>query len=170
LFIALRRAYLRNTRITPALLREWKIKVASSTSVVRKFYIVEMAALDALPQYPPDLDKWIIPKDELVLPADIYSDRTLKIDDGYDRANLNVLGVLHIECAAQIEPGTALPGIARPLQWLHSTLASGGTRRLCSANSSAVAAKAAEQSAARCRAGSSAAAAGPGAERCRCAA
>ncbi len=64
LFIAPRRAYIPNTRITPAILREWKTKVASSTSVIRKCYIVETAALDALPQYPPDLDKWIIPRDE----------------------------------------------------------------------------------------------------------
>ena len=62
---------------------------------------MELAALDALPQYPPDLDKWIIPKDELVLPADIYSDGTLIIGDGYDRAKLNVQGVLHIERAAK---------------------------------------------------------------------
>ena len=130
---------------------------------------MELAALDALPQYPPDLDKWIIPKDELVLPAAIYSDGTLIIDDGNDRANLNVPAVLHIECAAtwsQERPSQALPGRS-----------SGSTAHLhpealadCSANSSAVAAKAAEQSAARCCAGSSAAAAGPGAERCRCAA
>jgi hypothetical protein len=52
-------------------LREWKMKVASSIVVIRKCYIVETAALDALPQYPPDLDKWIIPRDELVLPADV---------------------------------------------------------------------------------------------------
>ena len=61
LFIALRRAHSPHTRITPALLRDWKTKVASSTVVMRKCYIVETAALDALPQYPPDLDKWIIP-------------------------------------------------------------------------------------------------------------
>jgi len=77
---------------------------------------VETAALDALPQYPPDLDKWIIPKDGLVLPAAIYSDGTLIIDDGNDRANLNVPGVLHIECAAkwsQERPSQALPGRSR---------------------------------------------------------
>ena len=71
LFIALRRASIPNTRITPALLREWNTMVTSSTAVIRKCYIVEMAALDALPQYPPDLDMWIIPRDELVLPVDI---------------------------------------------------------------------------------------------------
>ena len=36
LFIALRRAHLPNTRITPALLMEWKTKVNSSTVVMRK--------------------------------------------------------------------------------------------------------------------------------------
>ena len=77
LFSALRRASTPNTRITPALLREWKTKVASSIAVIRKCYIVETAALDALPQYPPDLDKWIIPRDELVLLADIYTDGVL---------------------------------------------------------------------------------------------
>ena len=61
LFIALRRACLPDTRITPGLFREWKAEVTSSTVVMRKCYIVEMAALDALPQYPPDLDKRIIP-------------------------------------------------------------------------------------------------------------
>jgi hypothetical protein len=113
LFIALRRACLPDTRITPGLLREWKTKVTSSIVVMRQCYIVELAALDALPQYPPDLDKWIIPKDELVLPVDIYSGRTLIIDDGYDRANLNVPGVLHIECAAKLSqerPSQALRG------------------------------------------------------------
>ena len=62
---------------------------------------METAALDALPKYPLDLEKWIIPKDELVLPADIYTEGMLIIDDGYDRAKLNVPRVLHIECAAR---------------------------------------------------------------------
>ena len=109
---------------------------------------METAALDALPQYPPDLDKWIIPRDELVLPADIYTGGVLIIDDGYDRAKLNVHGGLAHRVCRQMEPGTALPGIARPLQRLW-TLA-GATGRLQSANFSGVAAKAAEQSAARC--------------------
>ena len=79
----------------------------------RKCYLVETAALDALPQYPPDLDKWIIPREELVLPADIYTEGILIIDDGYDRAKLNVPGILHIECAAkfsQERPSQGLPG------------------------------------------------------------
>ena len=113
LFVALRRAHPIHTRITPGLLRQWKSKVTSSTSVKRKCYLVETAALDALPQYPPDLDKWIIPREELVLPADIYTEGILIIDDGYDRAKLNVPGILHIECAAkwsQERPSQGLPG------------------------------------------------------------
>ena len=119
MFIALRRASIPNTRITPALLREWRTKVASSPVVIKKCYSVETAALDALPQYPPDLDKWIIPRDELVLPVDIYTDGTLIIDDGHDRAKLNVPGVLHIECAAE-RPSQALPGRSSgPIARLH---------------------------------------------------
>ena len=38
---------------------------------------------------------------KLVLPADIYTEGMLIIDDGYDRAKLNVPRVLHIECAAR---------------------------------------------------------------------
>jgi hypothetical protein len=60
-----------------------------------------MAALDALPEYPLHLGKWIIPWDDLVSPVDIYTDGILIIDDGYDRARLNVPGVLHIECVAK---------------------------------------------------------------------
>ena len=36
-----------------------------------------------------------------MLPADIYTDGVMIIDDGYDRAKLNVPGVLHIECTAK---------------------------------------------------------------------
>ena len=61
-----------------------------------------------------------------MLPVDVYTDGALVIDDGYDRANLNVPGVLHIECAAkwsQERPSQALPGrssgsTARPSQAL----------------------------------------------------
>ena len=60
-----------------------------------------MAALNDLPEYPLDLDKWIIPRDELVLPVDIYTDGILIIDEGYDRATLNMPGVLHIERVAK---------------------------------------------------------------------
>ena len=110
---------------------------------------MDMANVDALPEYPLGLDKRIIPRDELVLLADIYTEGVLIIDDGYDRAKLNVHGGLAYQVCRHMEPGTALPGIARPLQRLW-TLASGATGRLQSANFSGVATKAAEQSAARC--------------------
>ncbi|MFM7988858.1 MAG: hypothetical protein ACKPKO_57045, partial [Candidatus Fonsibacter sp.] len=54
LSLVLRRAQLPNSRITLALLREWKAKVTPSTSVISVSYLVEAASLDALPQYPPD--------------------------------------------------------------------------------------------------------------------
>ena len=101
LYIALRRVNPPGTRLTAKVLTQWKTKVSSSTTIKRKCFLVETAALDALPKYPPDLDKWIIPKDQLVLPADIYTEGMLIIDDGYDRAKLNVPRVLHIECAAK---------------------------------------------------------------------
>ena len=44
--------------------------------------------------------KRVIPRDELVLPADIFTDGILIIDDGYDRAKLQMPRVLHIECVA----------------------------------------------------------------------
>jgi hypothetical protein len=49
----------------------------------------------------------------MLLPADIYTDGTLIIDDGYDRAKLNAPGVLHIERVArwsQERPSHVLPG------------------------------------------------------------
>ena len=57
LFIALRRVHPHHTRITRALIKQWKAKVTSSTSVKRKRFIVEMAALDALPEYLLDLEE-----------------------------------------------------------------------------------------------------------------
>ena len=50
------------TRITLALLEQRKAKVTPFTVVKRKRVIVHMAALDALPEYPLDLEKWVIPK------------------------------------------------------------------------------------------------------------
>ena len=90
-----------HTRITPALLKHWKAMDTSSTSVNMKCLIVDTSALDALPEYPLDLAKWIIPKEVLVLPADIYTDGILNGDDGHDRAKLNAPGVLHIERTAK---------------------------------------------------------------------
>jgi len=101
LSIALRRVRPQSTRITPSLLKQWRTKVTSSATVKRKCFLVDTAALDALPQYPTDLDKWIIPKEQLVLPADIYTDGMLIIDDGHDRSKLNVPRVLHLELAAK---------------------------------------------------------------------
>ena len=62
---------------------------------------MDTEALEALPAFPPELDKWVIPKDTIDLPADIYAEGMLIIDDGYDRSKLNVPGVVHIECAAK---------------------------------------------------------------------
>ena len=82
-------------------LQQWKPQVSSVTTLKRKCYLVDRKALDALPVYPPDLDNWVIPKDSISLPADIYSDDMLIIDDGYDRSQLNIPGVMHIECGAR---------------------------------------------------------------------
>ena len=101
LVIALRRVRPQSAHITPGLLKQWKTKATSSTHAKRKCFLVETAALDALPRYPLDLEKRAIPKDQLVLPADIYTEGMLIIDDGDDRAKLNVLRVLHIECVAR---------------------------------------------------------------------
>ena len=49
LLIDLRRAHPHHTRITLALTNQWKTKSTSSASVNRKCFIVETAALDALP-------------------------------------------------------------------------------------------------------------------------
>ena len=101
LFIALRRTVGPAARITPGMLKQWKPHVSSVTTLKRKCYLVDRKALDALPVYPPDLDNWVIPKDSISLPADIYSDDMLIIDDGYDRSQLNIPGVMHIECGAR---------------------------------------------------------------------
>ena len=61
----------------------------------------------------------LCPRDELVLPADICTEGILTIDNGYDRAKLNVPGILHIECAAKWSQERPFPGIARPLQRFH---------------------------------------------------
>ena len=71
LFIALRRTHGPSAHITPAMLKKWKPKVSSVTTLKRKCYLVDRKALDALPVYPPDLDRWVIPKDEIILPATV---------------------------------------------------------------------------------------------------
>ena len=102
LYVALRRASGSPTvRLSASQLRRWKAKVSQSTTVKRKVFIVKTAALDELPAYPEDLQKWLIPRGELDLPADIHGDDVLFIDDGYDRSKLNVPGLLHLEVAVK---------------------------------------------------------------------
>ena len=78
-----------------------RARVSSSTTVKRKVFIVKTAALLELPTYPEDLQRWVIPRGELELPADIYGDDVVFIDDGYDRSKLNVPGLLHLEVAVR---------------------------------------------------------------------
>ena len=67
----------------------------------RKVFIVKTAALLELPTYPEDLQRWVIPRGDLELPADIYGDDVLFIDDGYERSKLRVPGLLHLEVAVK---------------------------------------------------------------------
>ena len=102
LYVALRRASGSSTmRLSASQLRRWKAKVSQSTTVKRKVFIVKKAALERLPAYPEDLDKWLIPRGELELPADIHGDDDVFIDDGYDRSKLNMPGILHLEVAVR---------------------------------------------------------------------
>ena len=118
LFVALRRTAGPTARITTAMLKQWRPQVSSETTLKRKCYLVDRKALDALPAYPPDLDKWVIPKDEILLPTDIYSDDMIIIDDGYDRSLLNFPGVMHIECGARSWKGiTSTPSRPYPAAW-----------------------------------------------------
>ena len=102
LYVALRRASGSSTmRLTASQLRRWKAKVCQVTTVKRKVFIVKKAALDKLPAPPEDLEKWMIPRGELELPADIHGDDDVFIDDGYDRSKLNMPGILHLEVAVK---------------------------------------------------------------------
>ena len=56
--------------------------MSQSRIVKRKMFIVKKAALDQLPVEPEDLQRWVIPRGDLDLPADIYGDDVLFIDDG----------------------------------------------------------------------------------------
>ena len=76
-------------------------RVPQSTTVKRKVIIVKKAALDPLPAEPHDLQRWVIPQRDLDLPADIYGDDVLFIDDGYDRSKINMPGLLHLEVAVK---------------------------------------------------------------------
>ena len=102
LYVALRRGSGgQPMRMSAAHLRRWKARVSSSTTVKRKVFIVRKAALLDLPVYPEDLQSWVIPRGHLDLPADIYGDDVLFIDDGYDRSKLRVPGLLHLEVAVK---------------------------------------------------------------------
>ena len=102
LYVALRRGSgAQPMRMTAAHLRRWKARVSSFTTVKRKVFIVKKAALLDMPVYPADLQSWVIPRGDLELPADIYGDDVVFIDDGYDRSKLNVPGLLHLEVAVK---------------------------------------------------------------------
>ena len=102
LYVALRRASGSSSmRLSASQLRRWKAKACQQTTVKRKVFIVKKAALDRLPAPPEDLEKWLIPRGELELPADIHGDDDVFIDDGYDRSKLNMPGILHLEVAVK---------------------------------------------------------------------
>ena len=102
LYVALRRASGSQTvRLNASYLRKWRAKVSQCTIVKRKVFIVKKAALAELPAPPEDLEKRLLPRGELELPADIYEDDVVLIDDGYDRNKLNVPGVVHLEVAVK---------------------------------------------------------------------
>ena len=100
--MALRRANPADgVRISALALRSWRTRVTQSTTVKKKVFIVKKSALDELPTYPQDLQRWVTPRGGLDLPADIYGEDVLFIDDGYDRKQLNVPGLLHLEVAVK---------------------------------------------------------------------
>ena len=102
LYVALRRASGSSTvRLNATHLRRWRARVSTSTTVKRKVFIVKKAALENLPTEPQDLQRFVIPRGDLDLPADIYGDDVLFIDDGYDRSRLNMPGLLHLEVAVK---------------------------------------------------------------------
>ena len=100
LYVALRRASgSPGVRLNASHLRRWRARVSQSTTVKRKVFIVKKAALDQLAAEPQDLQRWVIPRGDLDLPADIYGDDVLFVDDGYDRSKINLPGLLHLEVA-----------------------------------------------------------------------
>ncbi len=100
LYVALRRVCGESARVSESELREWKASVSAATTIKRKCFIVERARLDRLPEWPAGLEDWVIPHGELDLPADIYTNDTVIIDDGCDRAKLQV-PVLHLELSVK---------------------------------------------------------------------
>ena len=102
LYVALRRAGGDSVeRLTSVALRSWRTRVQMETTVKRKCFLIKKAELDQLPEYPADLDRWVIPAGDLELPADIYEQDILIVDDGYDRRKLDLPGVLHVELCAK---------------------------------------------------------------------
>ena len=102
LYVALRRAGGdRVDRLTGASLRGWRTRVQMETTVSRKCLLVPKSSLARLGKYPDDLDRWVIPAGDLELPADIYEQDVVIVDDGYDRRKLDLLGVSHVELCAK---------------------------------------------------------------------
>ncbi len=95
LYVALRCARGSACRLNESDLRPRKARVSCATTIKRKCYLVEKSRLDALPEYPPRLEDWIIPHGELDLPAD-----PLVADDRFDRIKLRV-PLLHVELAVK---------------------------------------------------------------------
>ena len=102
LCIALRRAGGTGVeRLSAETLRTWHTRVCRQFSLKRKCFLVPKAQLAALPEYPPDLDRFVVPAGSLDLPADIYEKDILIVDDGFDRSKLNFPGVMQVELACK---------------------------------------------------------------------
>ena len=102
LYIALRRAGGNGVeRLSAETLRTWHTRVCRQFSLKRKCFLVPKAQLAALPECPPDLDRLVVPAGSLDLPADIYEQDVLIVDDGFDRSKLNFPGVMHVELACK---------------------------------------------------------------------
>ena len=101
LYVALRRCGSEGMRLNSKQLEHWNQRVMKQTTIKRKVFIVSQEALDGLEKRPPDLHKWTIPRGTLDLPADIYGNDVVFIDDGYDRALIPIPGILHLEVAVK---------------------------------------------------------------------
>ena len=101
LYVALRRCGGDGMRVNSKQLKHWNQRVLKQTVVKRKVFIVSKEALASLERAPPNLDKWTIPRGMLDLPADIYDDDVVFIDDGYERALIPIPGILHLEVAVK---------------------------------------------------------------------
>ena len=101
LYVALRRCGGDGVRLNSKQLEHWSQRVMKQTTIKRKVFIVSKEALSGLAKAPPDLHKWTIPRGALDLPADIYDDDVLFIDDGYRRDLIPIPGILHLEVAVK---------------------------------------------------------------------